>query len=24
MFVCPLDYRYGREEIRRIFSEERI
>ncbi len=22
MLVCPLDYRYGREEIKRIFSEE--
>lgn len=22
MEVCPLDYRYGREEMRRIFSEE--
>ncbi len=22
MAVCPLDYRYGREEVKRIFSEE--
>ena len=21
--VCPLDYRYGREEIKKIFGEEK-